>query len=1087
MRGRWEFYWSALHEPAAFRGPRAPRPTGYIRLPGLWTSYKDKKLPGQGYATYRLRVLLEQGTTSLTLKQMPVDTAYRLYVDGRLLARNGTVARTPEKSRPQWLPRIVHFTPGTDTVEIVLQVSNFELNAGGPFYSTYLGTPRGIQARRERGLLRDSVIFAALALFGVYHLVLFVLRTRERSFLFYGLACLGAALHAVTHGEKYLFELLPHMSWEFLQKLNVGGGYIVLPLWIAFLREAYRRFFHKWIVVGILAVCAAVLLVVIFAPARIHFQTGLPYYRWTIAVYIYAAAMLAWAVYRNTPSAGIMLTGVLIILVTIFHDYLFEQGFVQGVPWYATGIFIFLSVQSVAIARRFSRAFRDVEILSGELETRNRDLTRLDKLKDDFLANTSHELRTPLNGIIGITESVLQGVTGPLSAGTHDNLRLVASSGRRLASLINDILDFSKLRHGDIVLRRNAVDISSVIDVVLALSRPLVGDKQLELIHERNVMPSADADEDRLEQILHNLVGNAVKFTRAGKVVVSARMASVPDPSAASAQAAPENGRDPSPGEMLEITVADTGIGIPPEKQELIFQSFTQADGSIAREYSGTGLGLSVSKRLIELHGGTIRVESTPGQGSRFIFTIPPARADQPASHDENRLVRGLVNEETLAAVIETAAEDESSRPLTRESENEDQTYEETTGKTQALGEAPAEDAAEVDAPWLTPAEPMVETEFQVLVVDDDPVNRQVLKNHLSLHKYTVVEATGGKEALRLLEDEHSFDLILLDAMMPGLSGYDVMGILREKYSSSELPVIMLTAKNRVSDLLTSLDGGANDFLVKPFDPQELLARVKTMLTLKQAAKSQSDLAAIQSELNLAREIQQSLLPRETPEVSGLDIAVTYRSMENVGGDFYDFRPMDGGLGVLMADVSGHGVPAALIVSIVKIAFWLQKKSLPPPDELFDSMNSVLEGNIGNEFVTACYAFIDPETKVLRTSNAGHPPLLVWKKERSELLKLRPFGRLLGILPKGDFEFEEIPLDPGDRIIFYTDGVYEAPSPEGEQYTEARLQAFVGEHEDLDANAFTEHLVETVIEWCGGPDRINDDIALMVIDVHARN
>ena len=230
------------------------------------------------------------------------------------------------------------------------------------------------------------------------------------------------------------------------------------------------------------------------------------------------------------------------------------------------------------------------------------NLQRVSILKDQFLANTSHELRTPLHGIIGITESILQGATGGVNDATQDNLRMVSASGRRLANLVNDIMDFSQLQHGDILLRCQGVGVSSLIEIVLALSRPLLGDKDLDLVHEKNDLPLVYADEDRLTQILQNLVGNAIKFTKSGSVRLLGRVVS---------------------DDFVEIKIADTGIGIPLDKQTIIFESFTQADGSISREYSGTGIGLSVTKKLVELHGGEIRVESTPGKGSQFIFTLP--------------------------------------------------------------------------------------------------------------------------------------------------------------------------------------------------------------------------------------------------------------------------------------------------------------------------------------------------------------------------------------------------------------------------------------------------------------------------------
>jgi len=398
-----------------------------------------------------------------------------------------------------------------------------------------------------------------------------------------------------------------------------------------------------------------------------------------------------------------------------------------------------------------------------ELELKNAALQRMDQLKDEFLANTSHELRTPLNGIIGITESMIDGATGELSERQIANLSMVVSSARRLSSLVNDILDFSKLKNQDIELQRKPVDFRQIAGLVLTLSRPLLAGKPVELKNEiREDLPAVDGDENRLQQIMYNLVGNAIKFTESGSVTVSA-IALTDD--------------------LLEVTVSDTGIGIPPDKLTDIFQAFEQVDASISREYGGTGLGLSITKQLVELHGGTIRVESELGKGSRFIFTLPiSTQTISPTTDNSQEVVR--VREETLPPQLLLS--------LTAPSNGE----------------------------------------FTILVVDDEPINLQVVANHLSLQNYAIIQANNGMEALAKIQSGLRPDLILLDIMMPKMSGYEVCKKIREQFPANEMPIVMLTAKNQVSDLVEALSSGANDYLTKPVLKNELLARIKTHIEL---------------------------------------------------------------------------------------------------------------------------------------------------------------------------------------------------------------------------------------------------------------
>ena len=396
----------------------------------------------------------------------------------------------------------------------------------------------------------------------------------------------------------------------------------------------------------------------------------------------------------------------------------------------------------------------------------NARLREVDRLKDEFLANTSHELRTPLYGIAGLAESLIDGARGELPQGARKDLAMMVASGHRLSHLVNDILDFSKLRHQSLELHRKPVDLHSLTEVVLTLSRPLVGAKPLEL--ENAVpedSPSVDADENRLQQILHNLVGNAVKFTETGSVRVIAR----------------------SQGDSLFIGVEDTGIGVPPEQQERIFKAFEQADASTEREFGGTGLGLAVTRRLVELHGGRLWVQSEAGEGSTFYFTLPVADTNQGAAQPTLAVLPGP----------------------------EDQT----------LAESPTVEPRAIARPEAALGR------ARILVVDDEPINRQVLSNYLANEDFELELAASGGEALQLLEKQ-TFDLVLLDVMMPKMSGYEVCRRLRERSALEELPVIFLTAKNQPSDRVIGLEAGANDYLAKPVIKSELLARVRTHLDL---------------------------------------------------------------------------------------------------------------------------------------------------------------------------------------------------------------------------------------------------------------
>jgi PAS domain S-box-containing protein len=399
-------------------------------------------------------------------------------------------------------------------------------------------------------------------------------------------------------------------------------------------------------------------------------------------------------------------------------------------------------------------------------------LQKANEMKDEFLANTSHELRTPIHGIIGLAESLIevnQQKTYSPKVFVR-SLDMIVHSGKRLSNLVNDLLDFSKMKHQELVLQIKPVDCKSIIEIVLSLSETLIGNKDVKLISKiSNDLPLIEADENRLQQIFYNLIGNAIKFTHQGEVEITAFQKN----------------------ERVCIQVRDTGIGIPEKKLNQIFQSFEQVDSSIGREYGGTGIGLSITKQLVELHHGEIELESILDQGSIFSIWLPVAK-DQ--SIKEQIAQSNYYYQESKKLENPTVSSD--IQPI-------------------------------LDSQFLS-----VIGNQKILIVDDEPINLELLQSHLTLQNYQVLTAQDGFQALELLKTENP-DLVLLDLMMPRMSGYDVCLEIRKTRDAASLPIIMLTAKTQVSDLVNGLVSGANDYLIKPFIREELLARVRTHLDLK--------------------------------------------------------------------------------------------------------------------------------------------------------------------------------------------------------------------------------------------------------------
>ena len=312
-----------------------------------------------------------------------------------------------------------------------------------------------------------------------------------------------------------------------------------------------------------------------------------------------------------------------VVTASYFYVIIFTHDIINTSPaLFLNHLFFFISSNIIGMfaVYYFEYYYRKNFIHINNIELKrekqiNERLMKIDKIKDEFLSNTSHELRTPVHGIIGISESLIDGATGKLGEETINNLQMVVSSGKRLSNLINDILDFSKLKNLEIELQNKPTDIRQLFEVVISVIKSTIKREEVSLLNEiPNSIPLVYGDENRIQQIIYNLVGNAVKFTYSGYIKVTA------------------NEKE----EFIEICVEDTGIGIAEDKFEIIFQSFEQADSSIARSYGGTGIGLSITKKLIELHGGKIWLTSEFGKGSKFYFTLPKSKEQKTPMQKEN-------------------------------------------------------------------------------------------------------------------------------------------------------------------------------------------------------------------------------------------------------------------------------------------------------------------------------------------------------------------------------------------------------------------------------------------------------------------
>jgi two-component system sensor histidine kinase ChiS len=777
LDGQWEFYPQQFLMQSEI-GQTSTENVNFIQVPGSWNAslFPDRNTP-YGYGSYRLRILVKpQDRMSYSIRIPSVRSSSELYVNGRLLAQSGQPAAIEEQYTARNVPYTATFiADGIRVIEVVVHAANFkDSSKSGIVRSIKFGTEDAIYRETQLSITMQQTVALAFLIHAAYAIILFFMGNRDKKLIYFSLLVINVALIMLMGSDEkllsYWFPINYDLSLRLMFFFVIAVAYSLLQC-IMYLLPSYWR---TAIFPGYAVLCGAAALSALLLPTRylllIH---NLFLFIITVFTLMAVVSML------RTTLKGIKDNQLLLLsLMAFVNDYAWRSYFlVTGIKivYYPFDLIVAMIAFSSIWFKRYFQVFSETKELAAKLQ-------KVDKLKDEFLANTSHELRNPLHGILNISQAVLEREQKSLNDATLKDLELLLTIGRRMAFMLNDLLDMVRLKESRIQLQKQNFSVHTIASGVQDMLRFLIEGKPIQINNYIPVdFPYVNADENRLIQILFNLLHNAVKYTDEGEISIRAQI---------------EN-------DMARILIEDTGLGIDVSMQQKVFEPYEQLDPNMKRAGGGFGLGLSICKQLVELHGGTLKVDSTLGGGSVFSFTLYLADINIIGQDSRLETYDSIAYEETAAVY----SLDDQSNAIT----SENCTY---TDK------------------------------IKILAVDDEPINLKVLVNIFSLHSdYEVLTVTSGQEALSLLNSKE-WDLVIADVMMPYMSGYELTRKIREQFMLFELPVILLTARSRVEDINIGFLSGANDYVIKPVNGIELRSRVKSLVELKKAVRSHLSMEA---------------------------------------------------------------------------------------------------------------------------------------------------------------------------------------------------------------------------------------------------
>ncbi len=616
LDGEWEFY------PKVFLLVDEAIPEKvekrYLFVPGNWNSLFPG---GSGFGTYRLKVKLpKHWNFPLALKLFDQGTAYRLFINQKETVHIGKTGSSKEESIPRAFPLVTHSFLNSGSLEIICHVSNFHFREGGLWYPILLGNEDLLREEREKNIRLDLFLLGSILIMGVYHFVLYLIRKKDPSPLWFSFFCFDIIFRLISFNEKFIVIIFPEISHLWATRIEYWAYFFAVPLFAQFLFSLFPDLFSRKIANAIWVITSAFSILVLFTGTEIFTHSAPIFHLCTLSSSLYFFYVIGRALLKRKENAFMLLIGTGILIAAVANDILYSMEYIRSFFLVPQALLFFIFIQSVLLSMRFSRAFTENEKLTVSLFELNEGLEKkviertleyklekekveqVGKIKDKFISIVSHDLRTPMIGVSNLID-ILKAKTYIESEEERENLlKMCHESVQHALEMIKQLLNFSRVETGTLRLEIEKVSMSDYIESIIGSVTAQAKSKKIDIKIESDSNGFLLVDPEIFSHALKNLVSNSIKYTNSGGTIWI---------------------RILQEETQSRLEVEDNGIGMSPDSLRDLFNPDKVRSRLGTKGEIGHGMGLFICKYIVEAHKGEIEFKAEAGKGFHCIIKIP--------------------------------------------------------------------------------------------------------------------------------------------------------------------------------------------------------------------------------------------------------------------------------------------------------------------------------------------------------------------------------------------------------------------------------------------------------------------------------